>query len=84
MRISADWFDAVADDIEATISYADVYEELVRAMNRPRRLLESVAKDFASVCLERWGSIKSGEIEIVKTVPPIPGMIGEAGIKYIF
>lgn len=84
LRIDADWFDASADDLASTVSYADVYEVLVNEMSRPRHLLESVAKDFALICREKWPNIKGGEIEIVKTVPPIPGMIGQAGVRYIF
>lgn len=84
LTIDAESFDEEADVLGDTISYAEVYELLADEMARPRRLLESVAKDFGKKALERWNSVESGEIEIVKTVPPIPGMIGEAGVKYIF
>lgn len=84
LRMCADAFDHDADDIVDTVSYADVYDILMDVMNNPKRLLESVALDFASKCRKRWALIKNGEIEIVKVVPPIPGMIGEAGVKYIF
>lgn len=84
LRINADWFDADADDISATISYADVFTILKQVMDRPHRLLESVAKDFAVRCHENWSIINGGEIEIVKVVPPIPDMLGQAGVRYIF
>lgn len=84
LRIDASNFDEEADDLHATISYAEVFDILDEAMSRPSSLLESVAVRFAKKVTGRWGNIKSGEIEIVKTVPPIPGMIGEAGIAYKF
>lgn len=84
LRMNADWYDPEADNISATVSYADVYEVLKQVMARPRRVLESVAKDFGVRCLEKWSIISGGEIEIVKTVPPIADMIGNAGIRYIF
>ena len=84
LRIDASWFDPSLDDLSSTISYADVYDLLKSVMSKPRALLESVAVNFASQAKDRWPNVKSGEIEIIKTVPPIEGMIGEAGIKYCF
>lgn len=84
LSVDASAFDAEADDIDATVSYADVYDMLLEVMNRPTALLESVAVKFAHSVLKRWPIVKSGEIEIVKTVPPIPGLIGEAAVSYRF
>ena len=84
LRIDASWFDPSLDDLSSTISYANVYDLLKSVMSKPRALLESVAVNFASQAKDRWANVKSGEIEIIKTVPPIEGMIGEAGIKYCF
>ena len=84
LRIDASNFDEEADDLDKTISYADVFDVLDDVMSRPSSLLETVAVRFAKGVRERWKNVKSGEIEIVKTVPPIPGMIGEAGVSYKF
>lgn len=84
LRIDASAFDAEADDLASTVSYADVFDLLVKIMSRPAALLESVAVRFANCARNRWPVIKSGVIEIVKTVPPIPGMIGEAAVIYRF
>lgn len=83
LRISA-FADPEDDDLSSTVSYADVYELLSKNMNRRARLLETVALRFAQDVRDKWPAVKSGVIEIVKTVPPIPGMIGEAGIKLEF
>lgn len=73
-----------ADDLEATISYADLYEVVTDVMTRPRKLLERVAIEIAEIIKQRWADIESGEIEIIKIAPPIPGITGEAGVKLFF
>lgn len=84
LRIDASAFDAEADDLDSTVSYAEVFDLLVKTMSSPAALLESVAVNFANRVRHRWSIIKSGEIEIVKTVPPIPEFIGEAAVIYRF
>ena len=84
LHIDAYLFDEVADDLTTTISYAEVFEILKQEMDTPASLLESVAVRFSKKVRQRWPSIRRGEIEIVKTVPPIPEMVGEAGVKYEF
>ncbi|MDE5840124.1 MAG: dihydroneopterin aldolase [Muribaculaceae bacterium] len=84
LRIDASGYDDSIDDIDVTVSYAEVYELLKQIMSVPSALLETVAFKFGKAVLRKWHNVKSGEIEIVKTVPPIPEMIGEAGVKYVF
>ncbi len=73
-----------ADNLDATISYADLFEVVSAAMSRPRKLLERVATEIIREVYEKWPVIESGEIEIVKVAPPIPGISGEAGVKLFF
>ncbi len=84
LRIDASGYDTSKDDLASTISYAEVYDILKKVMSVPAGLLETVAVKFGREAAIKWPIIKGGEIEIVKTVPPIPDMIGEAGVKYIF
>lgn len=90
LRISAGDFNADNDSIESTVSYADLFEIVRNEMEKPSSLLETVAFRIACKIKEKWAFLqssvilKSGDIEIVKTVPPIQGMIGEAGVKYSF
>ena len=84
LRLDAASFDDGKDDIASTVSYADVFEILCSVMSFRAALLESIAVRFAKCVRERWPYVKSGWIEIVKTVPPIPNMIGEAGVRYDF
>lgn len=84
LHINAASFDPVKDNLDATISYVEVFDILQKVMSSPSSLLETVAVRFADAVRLRWPSLKNGSIEIIKTVPPIPNMIGEAGIKYEF
>lgn len=84
LRLDAASFDAGKDDIRSTISYAEVFNILSEVMSHRVALLETVAVEFASKVKKRWPYLKSGWIEIIKTVPPIPHMIGEAGVRYDF
>ncbi len=84
LRIDASDYDASKDDLSSTVSYADIYELLKKIMSVPSALLESVALRFGRTAVIKWPKVKGGEIEIIKTVPPIPEMIGEAGVKYVF
>lgn len=84
LHVDASTFDENADDLSSTISYADVYDLLKEVMMIPSALLESVAVRFSKRVLLKWPMVNRGSIEIVKTVPPISGMIGEAGIRYDF
>lgn len=84
LRTDASDYDVEADDLSSTISYAEVFEILQNEMNSPVALLETVAVRFAKKVRTKWPKLKSGEIEIVKVVPPISGMIGQAGVSYKF
>lgn len=84
LRLDAASFDVDKDDLASTVSYADVFEVLRSVMADRVALLETVAVKFAHNVRDRWPYVKGGWIEIVKTVPPIPNMIGEAGVRYDF
>ena len=84
LRIDASSFDPEADDISSTISYAEVFQILCSVMLQRAALLETVAVRFGREVRRRWPHVKDGEIEIVKIVPPIPNLIGEAGVRYLF
>ena len=84
LRLDAALFEPNNDDLASTISYADVFDVLISVMSVRVALLETVAVKFAREVRSRWPNVKSGWIEIVKTVPPIPNMIGEAGVRYDF
>ena len=74
----------IADDLNATISYAEVYEIVSEIMTKPRKLLERVAAEIIGEIKGKWPEIEAGEVEIIKTAPPIPGISGEVGVKLFF
>lgn len=90
LHVDASSFDPARDDLSATVSYADVFDIVKSEMEKPAKLLETVAVRIAQAIHGKWPVaygipvVKSGEIEIVKVVPPISGMIGEAGVRYSF
>lgn len=84
VTISAETFSAEADDLDSTISYADLFEIIKEEMDTPRRLLESVAVSIAERFKSGWKNIQSGQIKIVKTAPPIPDCQGSSAVEYFF
>ena len=72
------------DSLECTVSYADLYEIVADEMKKPRNLLETVAISIGNRIINRFESVSSGSVTIVKKHPPIPGMSGEAGVTHNF
>ena len=84
VRIDASGFDADRDDIAGTLSYADLYDVLHEEMSHTARLLETICIRTARRLIRDYPLIQSGEIEIIKVAPPIPGIVGSTGVKYFF
>lgn len=84
VRIDASNFDADGDDLTGTLSYADLYEVIRQEMANTARLLETVCVRTARRLRRDFPLIQSGEIEIIKVAPPIPGIVGSTGVKYYF
>lgn len=73
------------DDVEMTVSYADIYEIIKSEMNIPRKLLETVALSIKKRIISRWDNIEGGRITISKSHPPIEGIdAGNASISISF
>ncbi len=72
------------DNLEATISYADIYAMVAEEMSQPRQLLETVAATLQRRICARWPQIKRGRITICKSTPPIAGITGSAKVSLIF
>lgn len=86
MNISVEYDACVfsSEDLDTTISYADIYEIVKDIMQKEWLLLESVALAIKKSLTERWPQIMKGRIEIVKITPPIEGISGSCGIEYLF
>lgn len=58
-----------SDDLEDTISYAEVYEVIEEVMNVPSKLLEHVAGRIHQSVMAAFPQIISLRVEISKTAP---------------
>lgn len=72
------------DRLDYTVSYADLFSIVKKEMDRPRKLLETVAIEIVKGIQRKFPELKGGSIEIEKKRPPIPEMIGTASVKLIF
>lgn len=84
VTISADNFCVTEDNLDDTISYADLYDIICSEMRSPKKLLETVAVCIANRIKEKWQNVQNGEIEIIKLAPPIAGIQGKSSVKYFF
>ena len=70
-----------SDDVNDTLSYAEVLDIVKYEMNIPSALLENVAYRIGRHLLEAFSEIRSVHIELIKLNPPM-GADGEgAGIE---
>lgn len=72
----------IEDDLDRTVSYADLYDILKTEMDRPRKLLETVAQSVAEEIKLRFPNLMKIEVAITKVTPPIPGISGSATVKF--
>lgn len=74
----------VTDEIDDTLSYADIYEVMKDEFSRPSRLIEHVATRIGDALFRAFGQIENIEIKVVKLSPPIPGFSGSASVRLFF
>ena len=81
VSISADISHAMAtDELDGTISYADVYEVVKAEMAVPSNLLEHVGGRICNALFERFPSATAVHLEIIKENPPMGAECGGGGI----
>lgn len=73
-----------SDDLNNTISYADLYEIVEEEMGKPRKLLETVAATIHKRINAKWPEILGGSITICKSIPPIARMTGRSEVTLFF
>ncbi len=71
-----------SENLDTTVSYADIYDVVAEAMKREWQLLESVSNHIADTVLGRWGMISDIKVRITKISPPIPGIQGVCSVEY--
>lgn len=72
------------DNIEGTISYADLYSIVEGEMKETSQLLENVARRIADKISLQWPETDQITVLIEKETPPIAGIDGHASVCYFF
>lgn len=76
--------DILDDNIDRSVSYADIYQIVDSEMKNSKKLLETVAANIADRISRRWPQINSGFITICKSTPPITSITGTAEVTLFF
>jgi dihydroneopterin aldolase len=72
---------AESDDLDGTVSYADVFEAVKSEMEVPSKLLEHVALRIARRLLTDFPLIEEVKIKLEKRNPPMGADIESAGVE---
>ncbi|SMP16338.1 dihydroneopterin aldolase [Chryseobacterium profundimaris] len=75
------WKAAESDDLNDTISYADINEIIHNEMKIKSKLLEHVAGRIISKIQEKFSEISYVRLKITKTAPPMKGEMKGASIE---
>ena len=75
------WAAAASDDLNDTISYADINEIIHNEMKISSQLLEHVAGRIITKIGEKFSQISYIKLKITKTSPPMKGEIKGASIE---
>ncbi len=75
------WAAAASDDLNDTISYADINEIIHNEMKISSKLLEHVAGRIITKIGEKFSQISYIKLKITKTSPPMKGEIKGASIE---
>lgn len=82
LRIKVDLTEVLnSDDVTDTINYAEVYRMVAQEMEKPRKLLETVAGAIAQRLFESWEQIEAIDIRLTKLNPPMSADTDGAGVE---
>lgn len=62
---------AYQEDLEATVNYRDIHEEVKKVMKVSQELIETLAENINKAIIERFPLVVSSEVKLCKTNPPI-------------
>src|SRR5688572_2559780 len=94
-RESGNWFEvdiavetdftaaAQRDDLEGTVNYETLYGIVKAEMEKPSKLLESVAEKIVNDVLRELKTVMVVELSISKTNPPIGGKCKRATVSVV-
>lgn len=73
----------LSDELDDTISYADVYEIIKKEMLLPSKLLEHAAYRIIMRLKEKYLSIVTVELKLAKQNPPVGGQVEFASVVLV-
>lgn len=74
--------DMDTEELNNTVSYADLYALVREEMERTRKLLETLAREIVISVKEKYPFIEKISCKVTKIAPPIGGFIGSASVCY--
>ncbi|MBP3251161.1 MAG: dihydroneopterin aldolase [Prevotella sp.] len=81
LEVGYDFSEAMAtDEVDCTISYADLYAVLERQMAVPSRLLEHVAGRIVKAIVDDYPQVEWVDLSVVKVNPPMGAHCDGAGV----
>lgn len=84
LRLKVDFENASkSDDLNETISYAEVFDLVKQEMAIPSKLLEHVAGRIIRVLKKEFPEIQQIELKISKRNPPVGGQVEYASVVII-
>lgn len=72
----------IPDDLNGTISYAELHALAKECMERHSDLLENVASRIGVAIRQRYPQVCHLKVRVQKAAPPIRGMQGPAAVTY--
>ncbi|HIZ33855.1 MAG TPA: dihydroneopterin aldolase [Candidatus Bacteroides merdigallinarum] len=82
LRLRTDLTKAIeTDEVNDTLSYADVFEAVKDEMSHPSRLLEHVAGRIARRLFYDFPALDGIELKLMKRNPPMGADIDSAGVE---
>src|SRR5690606_24594602 len=92
-RESGNWFEVdisvdidirentIHDELERTVNYELLYQYVKDEMEKPSRLLETVAEEIVQRVLNDIPAVQQVEVKVAKINPPIAGKCRKASLR---
>jgi dihydroneopterin aldolase len=84
ITVNADFTEGAArDEISGTVNYETLFSIIKEEMEKPSKLLETVAEQIVKSVLLRLPTVEKVELKISKLNPPIGGKCRKASVSLI-
>jgi 7,8-dihydroneopterin aldolase/epimerase/oxygenase len=84
ITVDADFLEgAIRDEISGTVNYETLFSIIKEEMEKPSKLLETVANQIVNKVLESLPAVQKVELKISKLNPPIGGKCRMASVSMI-